>query len=163
VKNSVKQRACGFVSNGSDSSSLISEKYCWRTLIWLRSLVSEVMMAAQCSYCKGAIDAGTNKCPNCGGPVTSEEARPDFRTCPRCHRKLLALASPACSYCGERLPEEYIKVREADLHRIADITKPPAADTAKIDEMIRREGTRKGTRSSLLDFIDVVDLTDLFS
>ena len=121
-------------------------------------------MAVQCSYCKGAIDAESNKCPNCGAPVVSEDTHPDFRTCPHCHRKLLALASPACSYCGERLPEEYIKIREADLHRMAEIAKPPGSEaTTKVDEMIRREATRKGTRSSLLDFIDVVDLTDLFS
>src|SRR5262245_21436952 len=121
-------------------------------------------MALQCSYCRGGIDAGSKKCPNCGAPVIGEDVRPDFRTCPHCHRKLRALASPACSYCGERLPEEYIKIREADLHRLGEITKPTSADTtARVDELIRREAARTGTRSSLLDLIDVVDLTDLFS
>jgi hypothetical protein len=33
----------------------------------------------------------------------------------------LALASPACSYCGRRLPKDYIKARTEDLQRIGRI------------------------------------------
>ena len=32
------------------------------------------------------------------------------------------MGSPACSYCGRRLPEAFLKARDADLHRITEIS-----------------------------------------
>ena len=67
-----------------------------------------------CEYCQGVCEAGPLKCPNCSAPL-NPSARPatDYRRCPSCQRKLLALGSPACNYCGQRLPEDYIKAHEA--------------------------------------------------
>jgi hypothetical protein len=78
-------------------------------------------MTPDCAYCGAAAKEGTTVCEHCGAPRAALPAETDFRHCPFCKRKLLALASPACSYCGKRLPDEYIKAREADLRRIADI------------------------------------------
>ena len=75
-----------------------------------------------CDYCKSSIHEGGLKCENCGAPISLDGSiLSDFRSCPICHRKLLALASPACSYCGRRLPDEYIKARESDLRRIMEV------------------------------------------
>ena len=56
-----------------------------------------------------------------------------------CHRKLLALASPACNYCGRRLPDEYIEARESDLKRIEDVVEGNVTSEMrrKVDELIR--------------------------
>jgi hypothetical protein len=49
------------------------------------------------------------------------------------------LASPSCSYCGRRLPEDYIEAREADLKRIADLDSGDndAAANQKLGELLR--------------------------
>lgn len=78
-------------------------------------------MTPDCDYCGAAMAEGPPACKRCGAPRAAAPPEMDFRHCPFCKRKLLALASPACSYCGRRLPEEYIKAREADLRRITDI------------------------------------------
>ena len=115
-------------------------------------------MQKTCDYCKGPNEEALLKCQNCGAPVArADSVLPDFRLCPYCRRKLLALASPACNYCGRRLPDEYIKAREAHLQRITEVE---AADeiTEKIDEMIRQTKRRKRKRSR-----NITDLTDMFS
>lgn len=58
------------------------------------------------------MEDGAAKCPNCGAAAGAREAQ-DFRFCPHCKRRLLALGSPACNYCGRALPEEYLRAREA--------------------------------------------------
>ena len=78
-------------------------------------------MKYECSYCKTEFEGNGVNCPNCGAPVERIEPATNFRLCPFCGRKLLALASPACSYCGRRLPEQFIKARTEDLHRIGEI------------------------------------------
>jgi len=65
-----------------------------------------------CDYCQSVIEGGAAKCANCGAAVGAREAT-DFRFCPHCKRRLLALGSPACNYCGRALPEEYVRAREA--------------------------------------------------
>ncbi|HVF58176.1 MAG TPA: hypothetical protein VM934_18650 [Pyrinomonadaceae bacterium] len=70
-----------------------------------------------CDYCDGACRAGETKCSNCGAPFNSSGG-PDYRYCPHCKRRLLALGSPACNYCGRSLPENYVKAREAIRQRI---------------------------------------------
>ena len=74
---------------------------------------------------------------------------------------LLALGSPACNYCGRRLPEDYIKAREADLHRLTELDNhaPDPQLTAKLDTILRRTTRRDNRESSLADLfgISIVD------
>jgi hypothetical protein len=70
--------------------------------------------------------------------------------------RLLALASPACSYCGRRLPENYIKARSEDLHRIGAIG--DLAEKTEADDDLR--SNRPADQSSLVDV--VVDWLDVF-
>jgi len=72
-----------------------------------------------CEYCHGALEEGSKKCANCGAAVGERPAR-DFRFCPHCERRLLALGSPACNYCGRALPEEYVRAREALRQKVSD-------------------------------------------
>ena len=69
-------------------------------------------MSRTCDYCQSAVGEGAAKCPNCGAAAVPREA-PDFRFCPHCKRRLLALGSPACNYCGRALPEDYVRARDA--------------------------------------------------
>ncbi|HEX8355508.1 MAG TPA: double zinc ribbon domain-containing protein [Pyrinomonadaceae bacterium] len=73
-----------------------------------------------CDYCQGALEAGATKCANCGAAAAPGEPR-DFRFCPHCERRLLALGSPACNYCGRALPEEYVRAREALRQKVNDM------------------------------------------
>lgn len=120
-------------------------------------------MTPTCEYCSSSISEGEKHCGSCGAPITNESAPLNFRACPFCHRKLLALASPACSYCGRRLPEQYIKAREGDLKRIAEISEGGKANDVarKVDELISRTA-RKDRRGSSLDLLDITRFTDLF-
>ena len=72
-----------------------------------------------CDYCQGAIEEGATKCSNCGAAAGAREA-PDFRFCPHCKRRLLALGSPACNYCGRALPDDYVRAREALWQKVSD-------------------------------------------
>jgi len=49
-------------------------------------------------------------------------AAPDFRFCPHCKRRLLALGSPACNYCGHALPEDYVRARDALWQKVSKAT-----------------------------------------
>ena len=120
--------------------------------------------ASTCDYCGSSTAEADKSCGNCGAPVARDQSGlPDFRSCPFCHRRLLALASPACSYCGRRLPDDYIKAREADLKRVAEISDGAATKDVdhKVDELIRQ--TARGRSSSSLGVFDISSLTDLFS
>lgn len=124
----------------------------------------QTVMAKACEYCQSVCDEDALKCINCGAPVGASAQ--DFRSCPYCRRKLISLASPACNYCGRRLPEKYIKAREADLRRIRkrDTLDDNNAVKDKVDEMIRRSSRQSGSMDgTLIDFVDLIDLTDLFS
>ncbi|MGA9768784.1 MAG: double zinc ribbon domain-containing protein [Blastocatellia bacterium] len=114
-----------------------------------------------CDYCKGTTEGAILKCQNCGAPMV--RAEPDFRICPHCRRKLLALASPACNYCGRRLPDEYIVARRAQLQRISEVeaTGEHPDLTENVDEMFRQTARSKRKRSSF--FATITDWTDLFS
>ena len=74
-----------------------------------------------CEYCHGGLEEGATKCRNCGAAAAPGEP-PDFRFCPHCRRRLVALGSPACNYCGKALPENFLKAREAMWQRINDAT-----------------------------------------
>lgn len=117
-------------------------------------------MASTCGYCGSSLEDGASRCESCGAPATRDGASaPDFRSCPYCRRKLLALASPACSYCGRRLPEDYIKAREADLRRIAEIGEDDGAGgtNQKLDELIR-QSARQNREGSILEGLNLRDL-----
>ena len=76
-------------------------------------------MSLKCDYCYGALEEGATKCSNCGAAAGAREA-PDFRFCPHCRRRLLALGSPACNYCGRALPDDYVRAREALWQKVSD-------------------------------------------
>jgi len=109
---------------------------------------------------------GEMKCANCGAPIVHDgSGLPDFRSCPTCHRKLLALASPACSYCGRRLPDEYIEARESDLKRITEVGggEEKTELRRKVDELIRQTARHeRGRSSSPVGPVDITSLIDLF-
>ena len=73
-----------------------------------------------CDYCQSAVEEGAGKCPSCGAAAVAREAT-DFRFCPHCKRRLLALGSPACNYCGRALPEDYVRAREALWQKVSDV------------------------------------------
>ena len=119
-----------------------------------------------CEYCSSLIVEGEMRCGNCGAPLVRDgSALPDFRRCPVCHRKLLALASPACNYCGRRLPDEYIKARESDLKRITEVNEGEGTSDlrGKVNELIRETALHKrGGSSSALGLVDISSLIDFF-
>jgi len=119
-----------------------------------------------CEYCNSALVESEMNCRHCGAPIVRGGALPDFRFCPLCHRRLLALGSPACNYCGRRLPDEYIKVREADMRRITETEQGDGTGelAGKVDELMREtaQGKRGGT-SSAVGLIDISSLIDFFS
>ena len=119
-----------------------------------------------CDYCKTSILEGKMKCANCGAPISSDgSALPDFRSCPMCHRKLLALGSPTCSYCGRRLPDEYIRVREADLRRIIEVEEMEEKNEpgGGVGELFSEKRRRKRNESSSTLGLDITSLVDFFS
>lgn len=123
-------------------------------------------MNSNCSYCQSACAETDSKCRNCGAPIEPGDAAPrDFRSCPSCRRRLLALASPACNHCGRRLPASYIKAREADLKRIIELgeleRQEALKNTSGFDWMQRISSKGRGKESGSL--LDLVDITDLFS
>lgn len=88
-----------------------------------------------CLYCESVCAEGATKCGSCGAPVGAGAPPPDYRVCPFCHRRLLALASPACNYCGRALPESYLKAREATLRRIGEAS----AGNSEARELLEEE------------------------
>jgi len=64
----------------------------------------------RCEYCESTFDSATHNCPNCGAPHGS--VNNDYSVCPFCKRKLLALASIACNYCGRALPADLLQIRQ---------------------------------------------------
>jgi hypothetical protein len=86
----------------------------------------------------------------------------DYRRCPFCSRKLLALASPACSYCGRRLPQEYIAAHEADLRRMDGVTSISFGHACFGETIIGSGHSDKGTQDSygLWNILESWDLLD---
>jgi DNA-directed RNA polymerase subunit RPC12/RpoP len=118
-----------------------------------------------CDYCKSSAPDGVIKCANCGAPISHDSpVLPDYRSCPACHRKLLALGSPACSYCGRRLPDEYIKAREEDLKRITEVEGLESAEELGAVCELLGDTRRKRSRSfSDPGVVDITSLIDFFS
>jgi len=78
-------------------------------------------MSSVCDYCHGFNIEMATSCEHCGAPVSTTSEVADFRHCPYCSRTLLALGSPACSYCGRRLPDSFLKARDQDFQRVEQI------------------------------------------
>lgn len=118
------------------------------------------MNDSKCEYCSSAVSRTNSKCDNCGAPMSLEGSVADFRTCPFCRRKLIALGSPACNYCGRRLPDEYIKTREADLSRLNEVESGGEVKQAdsKIQEFLQQAARRHRPSSSLIDISILIDL-----
>jgi recombinational DNA repair protein (RecF pathway) len=110
-------------------------------------------MSLRCEYCHGALEEGAKKCANCGAAVGEREAV-DFRFCPHCKRRLLALGSPACNYCGRALPEDYVRARELMWQRISEAGK---ASPEELEEL--KEGSDDALRRALKSLLDLDDLT----
>jgi len=108
-------------------------------------------MPSTCEYCRGALEEGATKCANCGAAVGERGAK-DFRFCPFCERRLLALGSPACNYCGRALPEDYVRAREHIRQRIKD------ADNASPEELEELENeSDDALRRALKSLLDLND------
>jgi recombinational DNA repair protein (RecF pathway) len=110
-------------------------------------------MALKCEYCHGALEEDATKCANCGAAVGEREAT-DFRLCPHCKRRLLALGSPACNYCGRALPAEYVRAREQMWQRVRDAGK---ASPEELEEL--KKGSDDALRRALKSLLDLDDLT----
>jgi hypothetical protein len=110
-------------------------------------------MALTCEYCHGALVEGASKCANCGAAVGERKAT-DFRFCPHCERRLIALGSPACNYCGRALPEEFVRAREHMWQRVNDVSAGRAGDDER--EALENEGDESMRRAlkALLDLKD---------
>ena len=106
-----------------------------------------------CDYCQGVLAEGASKCPNCGAAAAAREAV-DFRFCPHCKRRLLALGSPACNYCGRALPEEFVKARGEMLHRVNDVSAGRAGEEER--EALESEGD-EAMRRALKALFDLKD------
>ncbi len=91
----------------------------------------------KCEYCQAVCEEGATKCAACGAPLGEGEP-PDFRFCPFCKRRLLALGSPACNYCGRALPEDFVRAREALWQKVSDVSAGKA--TPEELEELEREG-----------------------
>jgi len=106
-----------------------------------------------CDYCRGALKDGATKCENCGAAVGERGPR-DFRFCPHCERRLLALGSPACSYCGRALPEDFVKAREQMRQRLNELGAGRASEAER--EALENEGDESMRRAlkALLGFKD---------
>ena len=110
-------------------------------------------MPMTCEYCHSVLEEGATKCANCGASVGEREA-PDYRFCPFCKRRLVALGSPACNYCGRALPQDFVKAREALFQRVSDVSTGHASEE-EIKELEKEsdDAMRRALRS-LLDLKD---------
>ena len=106
-------------------------------------------MPPTCDYCQATSRDDATKCENCGAPLSADGTPPDYRFCPFCKRRLLALGSPACNYCGRALPESYVKAREATLKRIDKVR-----SQEDLDELDEEDDALKQALKSLFDLND---------
>src|SRR5436305_8165663 len=110
-------------------------------------------MALTCDYCHSALEEGATKCANCGAGAGEREAA-DFRFCPHCRRRLLALGSPACNYCGRALPAEFVRARERMWQRVNDVSAGRAGEDER--DALENEGD-DAMRRALKALLDLKD------
>jgi DNA-directed RNA polymerase subunit RPC12/RpoP len=109
----------------------------------------------KCEYCHSAITEGATKCASCGASLDEREAT-DYRFCPHCKRRLLALGSPACNYCGRALPDDFVKAREALWQKVSDVGAGKASPE-EIEEL--KKGSDDAMRRALKSLIDLDERT----
>src|SRR5436305_14879520 len=107
-------------------------------------------MALTCDYCHSALEEGATKCANCGAGAGGREA-PDFRFGPFCKRRLLALGSPACNYCGRALPADFLKAREALWQKVSDVSEGHASEEELKELEEESDDAMRRALRSLLD------------
>ena len=83
-----------------------------------------------------------------------EREAPDYRFCPFCKRRLLALGSPACNYCGRALPDDFVKAREAMWQRVSDVSAGHASDEETEELEKESDDAMRRALRSLLDLKD---------
>ena len=103
-----------------------------------------------CDHCQSVLEAGAAKCPGCGAAAGASEA-PDFRFCPHCKRRLLALGSPACNYCGRALPADYVRAREALSQKLSDAREGKATPEELAELERTNDDALKRALKALLD------------
>jgi hypothetical protein len=107
-------------------------------------------MNQPCEYCQSAVEEGATKCASCGASLGEREAR-DFRFCPFCKRRLVALGSPACNYCGRALPDDFVRAREATWQRVNDVSAGHASEEQIRELEEESDDAMKRALRSLLD------------
>jgi hypothetical protein len=112
-------------------------------------------MPLTCEYCHGVCEEGAAKCTSCGASLGPKPAT-DYRFCPHCRRRLVALGSPACNYCGQALPEDYLKARDAMRQRITDVS-AGRAEPEDLEEL--EQGGDDALRRALKSLFDLDDLS----
>ncbi|MCA1635936.1 MAG: hypothetical protein LC802_20160 [Acidobacteria bacterium] len=110
-------------------------------------------MSLTCDYCHGVCQEGATKCESCGARPGPKPAT-DYRFCPHCRRRLVALGSPACNYCGQALPEDYLKTREAMRQRIGDLSAGDGGPEI-VEELGRDDDALRRALKSLFDLDDM--------
>ena len=106
-----------------------------------------------CDYCHSATAEGATRCESCGAPLDADAAPPDYRACPFCRRRLLALGSPACNHCGRALPVSYVKAREAIRQRIDEASQGDADSREELEK--DSDGGLKSALKTLFGLDDV--------
>jgi len=95
---------------------------------------------------------------NCGAPL-GVGASPDPHQCPYCNRRLLALGSPNCNYCGRRLPEEFIQANTADLHRVKEMSgSNKAVEETHLVNIVERASHQEKSSGPLSILYELTDL-----
>jgi hypothetical protein len=105
-----------------------------------------------CDYCHGALGEGATECANCGAAVAGAGEPRDFRFCPYCKRRLLALGSPACNYCARALPEDYVRARESLWQKVSDASEGRATPE-EMEEL--EKGGDDALRRALKSLLDL--------
>lgn len=110
-----------------------------------------------CEYCRGTLDANSSKCQNCGAPTDAWRATgPDFRVCPHCAKRLISLGSPACNYCGRRLPDSYLQAREQTKRRIEEIEEDSVRNSSPVFDLSAAFGNDEQDDDRSLSFRDII-------
>jgi hypothetical protein len=108
-------------------------------------------MPLTCDYCHSAREEGATRCASCGAAFGPKPPT-DYRFCPHCRRRLVALGSPACNYCGHVLPEEYVTARDRVRQRINDVSEG-RAEPEELDE--ETDDPLRRALKSLFDLDDI--------
>jgi DNA-directed RNA polymerase subunit RPC12/RpoP len=122
-------------------------------------VIEDCKMTVTCEYCRSANEVPRANCATCGAPL-GEAAAIDPHQCPYCKRRLLALGSPNCNYCGRRLPPDFIKANTSDLNRVKELSgRDNAVEISHIVDFLETANRKDKTTTNSI----ISDLTDLLS